>query len=301
MPLEQTKFTKLKKLVARNELRQAIADLVIISEESGSQEFVNGMIMLSGQFYNHNSSVRKGVITMEAEVVGKARLRAAILSYIEDFKEVIDEVCNEGNLDIEEVNETLNNHLVLFFGANPPRTTRIEITQEAAIIQEELDRCTLRDKIVLEQRWDITPASMLQALLNNKPTILHFSGHGEPEEGRLILYKNSIEAHEVSHKAFVELLSMQKSLKCVVLNCCFSDVLADEIIAGTNLDCVIGMNNEIPDNAAIAFSKGFYKSIGSGQSYENAFHLGRNLIGLEGIEGIEVPVIKLRKMSKKFI
>ena len=42
------------------------------------------------------------------------------------------------------------------------------------------------------------------------------------------------------------------------------------------------MNQAIGDRAAIEFAVGFYAAIGAGESYEFAFKLGCNAIGIAG-------------------
>jgi hypothetical protein len=54
---------------------------------------------------------------------------------------------------------------------------------------------------------------------------------------------------------------------------------------------VIGMNKAIGDKAAIAFSIGFYQTIGAGRSIEDAFQLGRAQIMLQDIPEHLTPVL----------
>src|SRR6185369_5923130 len=61
-------------------------------------------------------------------------------------------------------------------------------------------------------------------------------------------------------------------VRCVVLNACFTEAEADAI--AEHVDYVVGTRAALPDPAAIAFSKGFYRTIGAGESLKKAFLVG---------------------------
>jgi formylglycine-generating enzyme required for sulfatase activity len=64
-----------------------------------------------------------------------------------------------------------------------------------------------------------------------------------------------------------------------LLNACYSEEQATAIVH--HIDYVIGMNQEIRDDAAIAFAKGFYRALGYACAIEEAFEFGCNAIQLE--------------------
>ncbi|MBD2033828.1 hypothetical protein H6F76_01975 [Leptolyngbya sp. FACHB-321] len=70
-----------------------------------------------------------------------------------------------------------------------------------------------------------------------------------------------------------------RSVSCVLLSACYSEEQANAIV--THIDCVIGMNQEIQDRAAISFSEGFYRALGHRSSIEKAFEFGYAAIQLE--------------------
>ncbi|MGL5793589.1 MAG: ATP-binding protein, partial [Waterburya sp.] len=67
-------------------------------------------------------------------------------------------------------------------------------------------------------------------------------------------------------------------VECVVLNACYSQVQAIEI--NQHINYVIGTKKDIRDDAALAFSIGFYEALGDGESIERAYEFGRNRIQL---------------------
>ena len=83
----------------------------------------------------------------------------------------------------------------------------------------------------------------------------------------------------VSTEALTDLFALfDNRVDCVVLNACYSEVQAEAI--REHIKYVIGMKKEITDRAAIAFSIGFYRALGFGRSFEDAFEFGRNAIQL---------------------
>ncbi len=185
---------------------------------------------------------------------------------------------------------------ILFLGANPRDTTRIRIDEELREIDMQLRLSSGRDRLSLGQKWAVRPDDLQQSLVDTEPQIVHFSGHGsttgislEDEQG------NSI---EVNAEALSDLFALFKgTVKCVILNACYSETQAAAI--NQHVPYVIGMNNAMPDDAALHFSVGFYKAIAAGKTVEFAFNLGVNAIKLEGLAYDKLP--KLLKTSDNLV
>jgi hypothetical protein len=112
------------------------------------------------------------------------------------------------------------------------------------------------------------------------------------------LENNAGQMQLVSTESLKNLFELFKDkIECVLLNACYSETQAEAIYQ--HIDCVIGMKSSIQDNAALNFSKGFYDATCAGRNYEDAFQFGCNNIDLNGIPQSLIPVIKIRKNSKK--
>jgi hypothetical protein len=86
----------------------------------------------------------------------------------------------------------------------------------------------------------------------------------------------------VNAKAFGELVSLHPdSVQCVVLSACYSEEVAKAVRA--HVRWVIGCDKSIADEAAIAFSRAFYRALANGVDYEKAFRHARNEISLNGM------------------
>ena len=161
---------------------------------------------------------------------------------------------------------------ILILAANPQGTSRLRLDREVRAIDEGLRRSHLHEQFCIEQRWASRPRDVQRALLDVEPQIVHFCGHGEGKAG-LVLEDETGQVKLVSTEALSQLFELfADRVECVLLNACYAEVQADAIVQHINY--VIGMRQEIRDDLAIAFSVGFYKGLGAGQSIEAAFEFG---------------------------
>lgn len=181
---------------------------------------------------------------------------------------------------------------ILFLAANPKNTTPVDLQKEAKEIAEGLQRSKKGDKFQLEQHWAVTPREMQRAILDYKPEIVHFSGHGAGEGG-LALEDEAGQIKLVNTKALAALFEAFKEyVECVILNACYSEVQANAI--ARHIPYVIGMNQAVGDNAAREFAVGFYDTLAAGESIEFAYKLGCVSISMAGIPEELTPVLKKR-------
>lgn len=168
---------------------------------------------------------------------------------------------------------------ILFAAANPTDTTRLRLGKEFDEIKAELERGGKRDKVVLALPQLATRGRDLsRALLQESPTIVHFSGHGE-KNGAIYFETDNGNSNMVSAETLGALFEVfEGQVQCVILNACYSATQAQAI--AKHIPYVIGMNRAIPDAHAIAFSIGFYQAIANGATIEKAYALGKVQIGL---------------------
>ena len=182
--------------------------------------------------------------------------------------------------------------VILFLSADPSDAVRLRLGEELREIQERLQLAKLRERFRLDQRVSLQPTDLIQALLDVQPQIVHFSGHGS-KYGELYLENQVGEAHAISPDALAALFEQfTNQVKCVVLNACYSEAQANEI--ARHIDYVIGMSQAIGDEAAIAFTAGFYQAIGAGRTIEEAHKLGCVQIRLLNIPEHLTPVLMKR-------
>lgn len=168
---------------------------------------------------------------------------------------------------------------ILILSANPKGTSVLQLEREIRDIREGLERSQNREQFQIEQRGAARAKDLRQGLLDLKPTIVHFCGHGTGERG-LVLEDDAGEAYLASTEALAGLFgTLPDQPECVLLNACYAEVQAKAMVQHINY--VIGMQDEIRDDLAIAFTQGFYDGLGAGQSIEVAYKLGCNAIQFE--------------------
>jgi hypothetical protein len=170
---------------------------------------------------------------------------------------------------------------ILFLAANPGDTTRLKLDEEFRSILNRVRGSGFRDRIELATRPAARHDDLALALLEEKPHIVHFSGHGS-DRNELILQDDRENSHHVSREAIAALFkTLKDNIRLVVFNACYSEPQAEGIVE--NIAFAIGMNRAIGDKAAIQFSEALYQGIGFGRTLKEAFDLGTIALQLAGI------------------
>jgi hypothetical protein len=181
---------------------------------------------------------------------------------------------------------------VLFLAANPAGTRQLSLDREFRSIEIKIRASEHRDSLRLKSRWAVRPDDLLQAFNQDKPHIVHFSGHGSTSD-EIILVDDRGNPRPVSTPALVNLFqTLRGNIRLVVLNACFSRPQARALTKV--IDCVVGMSKSIGDEAAITFAAAFYRAIGFGLSVQQAFDQGKTAILLEGIPESHTPKLFVR-------
>lgn len=181
---------------------------------------------------------------------------------------------------------------ILVLAANPKDTPRLRLDEEVREISNGLQRAKRRDEFILNSILAARSSEVRRAMLDLKPNIVHFCGHGMGTEG-IAFEDNYGQAKVVETKAIMGLFELfARDVNCVILNACYSEAQADAIVQ--HIDYVIGMSKEIGDMAAIEFVTAFYDALGAGDSIEFAHKLGCNAIQWLGVSEEKTPVLKLR-------
>lgn len=110
---------------------------------------------------------------------------------------------------------------ILILAANPRGTSTLRLDEEVREIDLGLQRAKKRELFDLKQRWAVRVQDVYQALLDYKPRIVHFSGHGTGEDG-LVLEDETGNLQLVNTDALSELFKLfSSSIECIVLNACY--------------------------------------------------------------------------------
>lgn len=166
---------------------------------------------------------------------------------------------------------------VLFFAANPMSTSRLALDEEVRAIEDRVKASRYREDVEFVYRWAARPGDLQQALLEEDPDVVHFSGHGAGRAGVVLHNEHDRSEHLVSSDALEHLFrSLRGRTRVVLLNACFSEEQARAIVA--SVDVVLGMSDTIADEAARLFAEHFYQALAYGKSVGTAFDLGVNAL-----------------------
>lgn len=180
---------------------------------------------------------------------------------------------------------------VLFFAADPRDLDRLGLDEEIRLIQEKLRASEYRDAVALKSRWAVRPTDLLQALNEEKPHVVHFSGHGSQDD--IAFMDSEGNTKTVTKEAIAQLMNtMTDNIRIVVFNTCYSSEQAEAVTQ--YVDIAIGMSTEIDDEAARTFSAQFYSAIGFGRSVRQAFDQAKLALHLDGVADADAPELFVR-------
>lgn len=107
---------------------------------------------------------------------------------------------------------------ILVLAANPKDTSRLRLDEEVREIDNGLQRARKRDEFVLKQVWAARPMDVRRAMLDLKPQLVHFCGHGTGETG--IAFEDEVgNTKLVNAEALAGLFELfSDKVECVILN-----------------------------------------------------------------------------------
>ncbi|MDB5111103.1 MAG: hypothetical protein JWR67_2217 [Mucilaginibacter sp.] len=179
---------------------------------------------------------------------------------------------------------------ILFLASEPSNMAKLHLGRE---LQEVRNRLSANAYFEIKDQQAVKPDDVLQTILNYKPHIVHFSGHGQ-DTGELCFEDERGNSKVIPPEALASLFSLVNDyVKCVIVNTCYSEVQATAI--AQFVPVVIGTKKEITDSAAIKFSTGFYTSLDpdlTQNSLKTAFKRGCIAIQFDGkLEDHLLPVL----------
>jgi hypothetical protein len=184
--------------------------------------------------------------------------------------------------------------IVLYLGASPlaarPPTAPagtdpgLALDEEAGAIQRAIR--SSGDRLTIVTAWAIRPDNILEELNRYGPQVIHFAGHGTPDE--LWLKDGQAGAVAITGTTWEELFNhFRETVQLVVLAACHSAPLAERV--AKKIPCAVGMTEDIDDAAILIFTKAFYQAIGFNCSIHAAFNQGQLALKLENQADADRP------------
>ena len=164
---------------------------------------------------------------------------------------------------------------ILFLAANPIKASPLDLEEELRSLERELQSVKYRDQVALTARHAARPDDLVRYVRADRPTVVHFSGHGS---GDGIVFRTDEGSTEVTGENLRRFF-MDRGVQLVVLNACFSRQQA-KLLPGA-VRSVVGTTAAVGDVAARRFTVAFYRSLGDGHSVRQAFRDGTDAVALD--------------------
>ncbi|HEU4712096.1 MAG TPA: CHAT domain-containing protein [Pyrinomonadaceae bacterium] len=181
---------------------------------------------------------------------------------------------------------------ILFLCADPDDLARIRLGREISEVEKNIRLGKYRDRFQIFTHFAVKEDDIRPALLMHQPHILHFSGHGSPQDGIILEDANGM-AQCLSPQRFARIIAtLPDNLRIVFLNACYSGQHTGPI--SNTVDITIGMNDRVLDDSAIDFSTNFYLGLAFNRNIQRCFDLGVSALVDRGIPQEHIPVLLTR-------
>jgi hypothetical protein len=172
---------------------------------------------------------------------------------------------------------------VLAVAASPTDLPPLDWQREVAVLREALQELAAGKQVEVHTCEHATRDKLQMALLDHSPDVVHFIGHGEydheRQEGLLML------EDERGKKVPLSALEAARSLRhrdvsLVVLNACETAQgawagLASSLVRA-DIPAVVAMQWPVEDQAAIRFSRAFFRALAMGRTVDECVTEGRH-------------------------
>jgi hypothetical protein len=168
---------------------------------------------------------------------------------------------------------------LLVCSANPDFD--LDLDQEVRAIRQVAEASPQRGTVVIESILAVTPDDFVATLRQFRPTAVHFSGHGNVDG--IVMRGDGDAIHVITGEALAQALQ-GRGVDLVVLNACYSDCQA--LAVAPNVGAIIGTRRSLEDEAAIRFSKAFYRTLLAGEALEAALKDGKDAVVLYNLDDV---------------
>ncbi len=281
MTIEQLK-TKVRDLISKAKPQEAINEIKKWALENNDRPLMDETVLVEGALTKLEKDVRLGTVYPQDAGIRQSQINSSILDLPNHASTHAPEVVTSPVLKQET--ETNGKLKILMLTANPAGSYQLELEKEHSRITKKLQEKTEQFSLIVHHAVNNTEFKELNE--TTKPNVLHFSGHGnsngimlqnDDKNGSALLTARALDA------LFEYFADEGVLFKAVVLNACYTEDQAQAI--ANHVPYVIASTTAISDEAAIAFSVGFYfKLDAQGGNIEQSFRSGRTQAVTTGAE-----------------
>ncbi|MCH9741393.1 MAG: CHAT domain-containing protein [Epsilonproteobacteria bacterium] len=159
-------------------------------------------------------------------------------------------------------------------------------------IERAIQRNSSKDTLQLIPKLSTRIEDLVEALNQEQPDIIHFSGHGN-SKGELIFTGDDVDNNAISSKVLANLFKVtSNNVKLIFLDACHSNVQAETL--NSEIDYVIGMSGFISEEVATTFASNFYASFASKRTVKEAFEQAKIIVEIKHPHEKKVPQLLVR-------
>lgn len=279
---------KLFNLLQIGRTNEAIERLLWLSKEHDKSTY-NELILLSSRLNANNSMFNMNILSQNDLKLETNKIITSLLNYV-DLITSADYVSNINLNDLENgINASTDDKIkILFVASNPIDTGKLELEKEYLEIRRIFNN--KRNQFEVIELFNATLDEFFNTVRIEKPDVLHISApanndyftfHRPDQTSRLVPYPFLASAF----------LLFQPHVKCVFINTWCSPIFLKKI--STSLHCAIGCPSMVMDDVSIWFSSSFYTSLAQGNSYEEAFKMGIEILKQQSKDG-NIPFVMFK-------
>jgi tetratricopeptide (TPR) repeat protein len=181
---------------------------------------------------------------------------------------------------------------ILLLSANPENTTASRKRTGIKEIRDALKRANHGQLLDIQERLETSAFDISQSLSELEPYIVNISGCEDGIEGLILdgIHNNNNTLVDSKETLIANLFqNHSNNIECIVLNSCYLEKQAKEIIR--YIDFVIGIDRNLEDKVVVAFLAEFYYQLGSKRTITNSYRQSRNLLERIGTNPDWLPIL----------
>ncbi|HHS95594.1 MAG TPA: CHAT domain-containing protein [Phaeodactylibacter sp.] len=259
---------EIQQLIINGQIKEALEALKMLLPN----EHQNTVLLLQQRQSRLSYNLLMGLIDFRDSNIEQNKITQSALGLLSELDTTLGNASVENN-GVESYSSKAKptTKSILFAAANPSDQARIQTGMEWRSIKEEMQKGNCRDNYSFLPVQTAVRITELMRAFHDKPTIIHFAGHGE--EAGIIISTDNNEGLLLNDAAIKRLFNpLNGHTELVILNNCYSGEQA-KLISSLGI-IVIGHSLPIEDDSAISFSKGFYLGLSEGMDYKAAFNAG---------------------------
>ena len=165
----------------------------------------------------------------------------------------------------------------------------LSLDEEYRTIERAIERNSNRNEIELVVKLSTRIEDLMEALNQEKPHIVHFSGHGN-NNSELLFTGDNMENMPISPSILLNLFkASRENIQLIFLDACHSHTHAQHL--SQEINYTIGMNGIIGETSATTFASSFYASLASNRTIKESFDQAKVILEVKHPHEKETPLL----------